>query len=149
MPAFAEFLKPFIGEEIVVPFGKYAGTKMSVESLLSEAPKDISFMDRWLDSMADSADVILQAYDAAVKKAKDTARLQTLDDIREIQKFREKAEGMGITDFDWMFERDDEGHKSGNYISEVNLAQFEKDLREFEAGLEEKYGRILLEKELY
>lgn len=141
MPAFAEFIKPFIGEEIVVPFGKYAGTKMSVESLLSKAPKDISFMDRWLDSMADSADVILQAYDAAVKKAKDTARLQTLDDIREIQKFREKAEGMGITDFDWMFERDDEGHKSGNYISEVNFAQFEKDLREFEAGLEEKYGR--------
>lgn len=141
MPAFAEFLKPFMGEEIVVPFGKYAGTKMSVESLLSEAPKDISFMDRWLDSMADSADVVLQAYDAAVKKAKDIARLQTLDDIREIQKFREKAEGMGITDFDWMFERDDEGHKSGNYISEVNFAQFEKDLRKFEAGLEEKYGR--------
>lgn len=141
MPAFAEFLKPFMGEEIVVPFGKYAGTKMSVESLLSEAQSDISFMDRWLDSMADSADMLLQLFDAAVKKAKDTARLQTLDDIREIQKFREKAEGMGITDFDWMFERDDEGHKSGNYISEVNFAQFEKDLREFEAGLEEKYGR--------
>lgn len=141
MPAFAEFLKPFMGEEIVVPFGKYAGTKMSVESLLSEAQSDISLMDRWLDSMADSADMLLQLFDAAVKKAKDTARLQTLDDIREIQKFREKAEGMGITNFDWMFERDDEGHKSGNYISEVNFAQFEKDLREFEAGLEEKYGR--------
>ena len=141
MPAFAEFLKPFMGEEIVVPFGKYAGTKMSVESLLSEAQSDISLMDRWLDSMADSADMLLQLFDAAVKRAKDTARLQTLDDIREIQKFREKAEGMGITDFDWMFERDDEGHKSGNYISEVNFAQFEKDLREFEAGLEEKYGR--------
>lgn len=141
MPAFAEFLKPFMGEEIVVPFGKYAGTKMSVESLLSEAQSDISLMDRWLDSMADSADMLLQLFDAAVKKAKDTARLQTLDDIREIQRFREKAEGMGITDFDWMFERDDEGHKSGNYISEVNFAQFEKDLREFEAGLEEKYGR--------
>lgn len=141
MPAFAEFLKPFMGEEIVVPFGKYAGTKMSVESLLSEAQSDISLMDRWLDSMADSADMLLQLFDAAVKKAKDTARLQTLDDIREIQKFREKAEGMGITDFDWMFERDDEGHKSGNYISEVNFAQFEKDLREFKASLEEKYGR--------
>lgn len=141
MPAFAEFLKPFMGEEIVVPFGKYAGTKMSVESLLSEAQSDISLMDRWLDSMADSADMLLQLFDAAVKKAKDTARLQTLDDIREIQKFREKAEGMGITDFDWMFERDDEGHKSGNYISEVNFAQFEKDLRELEAGLKEKYGR--------
>lgn len=141
MPAFAEFLKPFMGEEIVIPFGKYAGTKMSVESLLSEAQSDISFMDRWLDSMADSADMLLQLFDAAVKKAKDTARLQTLDDIREIQKFREKAEGMGITDFNWMFERDDEGHKSGNYISEVNFAQFNKDLKEFEDGLEEKYGK--------
>ena len=147
MPAFAEFLKPFLGEEIVVPFGKYAGTKMSVDELLKEAPKDISFMDRWLDSMADSADVVLQAYDAAVKMAKDITRLQTLDDIREIQKFREKAEGMGITDFDWMFERDDEGHKSGNYISEVNFAQFEKDLREFKAGLEEKYGKNPTEEE--
>lgn len=140
-PAFAEFLKPFIGEEIVIPFGKYAGTKLSVDKLLKEAPKDISLMDMWLDSMADSADVVLQAYGAAVYKAKDIARLQSLDDIREIQKWREKAEGMGITDFDWMFERDDEGHKSGNYISEVNFAQFEKDLREFEAGLEEKYGK--------
>lgn len=141
MPAFAEFLKPFMGEEIVVPFGKYAGTKMSVESLLSESQSDISFMDRWLDSMADSADMLLQLFDAAVKKAKDTARLQTLDDIRQIQKFREKVEGLGITDFNWMFETDSDGHKSGNYISEVNHAQFVKDLREFEAGLEEKYGR--------
>ena len=141
MPAFAEFLKPFLGDEIVVPFGKYAGTKMSVESLLSEAQSDISFMDRWLDSMADSADMLLQLFDAAVKKAKDTARLQTLDDIRQIQKFREKVEGLGITDFDWMFETDSDGHKSGNYISEVNHAQFAKDLKEFEAGLEEKYGR--------
>jgi len=141
VPAFAEFLKPFMGEEIVVPFGKHAGTKMSTEALLKEAQKDISFMDRWLDSMADSSDVVLQAYDAAVKKAKDTARLRTLDDIREIQKFREKAESMGITDFDWMFERDNEGNKSGNYISEVNYAQFNKELKEFEAGLEEKYGK--------
>lgn len=147
MPAFAEFLKPFLGEEIIVPFGKNAGTKMTVESLLAEAQSDISFMDRWLDSMADSADVLLQLFDAAVKKAKDTARLQTIDDIREIQKFREKIEKLGITDFNWMFEVDDEGHKSGNYISEVNHAQFAKDLREFEAHLEEKYGKNPTEEE--
>lgn len=141
MPAFAEFLKPFLGEEIIVPFGKYAGTKMSVESLLTEAQSDISFMDRWLDSMADSSDVILQAYDAAVKRAKDTARLQTLDYIRQIQAFRDKAESLGITEFDWMFEKDDKGQKSGNYISEINYGQFQKDLKEFEEYLENKYGK--------
>jgi hypothetical protein len=141
MPAFAEFLKPFLGEEIIVPFGKYAGSKMSVESLLKEAERDISFMDRWLDSMADSSDYLLQLFDAAVKEAKDKARLQTMDDIRVIQLFRERAESMGITDFSWMFEVDDEGNKSGNYISEINYAQFNKELKEFEAQLEEKYGK--------
>ena len=141
MPAFAEFLKPFLGEEIVVPFGEYAGTRMSVESLLAEAQRDISFMDRWLDSMADSSDVILQAYDAAVKSAKDAARLQTLDYIRQIQAFRVKAESFGITEFGWMFEKDDAGHKSGNYISEINYGQFQKDLQEFEEYLENKYGK--------
>lgn len=141
MPAFAEFLKPFFGEEIIVPFGKYAGTKMSVESLLMEAQSDISFMDRWLDSMADSSDMLLQLFDAAVKKAKDTARLQTMDDIRQIQEFREKVESLGITDFDWIFEKDNEGNKTGNYISEINYGQFQKDLKEFEEYLEQKYGK--------
>ena len=141
MPAFAEFLKPFLGEEIVIPFGKYAGTKMSVESMLTEAQSDISFMDRWLDSMADSSDVILQAYDAAIKKAKDTARLQTLDYIKQIQSFRNKAESLGITEFEWMFEKDNSGQKSGNYISEINYGQFQKDLEEFKEYLENKYGK--------
>ena len=141
MPAFIEFLKPFLGEQLVVPFGKNKGMVMTADSLIQEAQKDISFMDRWLDSMADSADVTLQAYDAAVKKAKDIGRLNAMDFFREIQKFREEAESMGITDFDWAFERDSEGHKSGNYISEVNHAQFAKDLAEFEKELEDKYGK--------
>ena len=141
MPAFAEFLKPFLGENIIVPFGKYAGTEMSVESLLAEAQSDISFMDRWLDSMADSSDMLLQLFDSVVKKAKDTARLQTMDDIRAIQAFREKAESLGITDFDWMFEKDNDGNKSGNYISEINYGQFQKDLKEFEEYLGNKYGK--------
>lgn len=140
-PAFANFLAPFMGEEIVVPFGKKAGKKMTVESLLKEAEQDITFTDRWLDSMADSADTLLQLFDAAVKKAKDTARLNTLDAIKEILKFREDAESMGITSFEWMFERDNEGNKTGNYISEVNEGKFLKDLAQMEVNLEEKYGK--------
>ena len=140
-PAFAEFMKPFIGEEITIPYGTYAGTKLSVETLLKEAEHDISFMDRWLDSMADSADLLLQGFDAVVKKAETTARLNTMDDIRTIQAFREKAEKQGITDFDWMFETDSDGNKSGNYISEINYAQFAKDLKDFTTYINDKYGK--------
>ena len=147
MPMFAEFLRPFLGEEIVVPFGKNAGKKITVESLLQEAESDISFMDRWLDSMADSSDTLLQLFDAAVKAANDRARLETMDKIRDIQKLMLKAEKYGITSFEWAFEKDDSGHKSGNYISEVNYAQFEKDRTEFENHLKEKYGANPTEEE--
>jgi len=139
-PAFAEFLKPFLGENITIPFGERAGQQITVEALLQEAGSDISFMDRWLDSMADSADTLLQLFDAAVKSARDKARLETIDNIKAIQRLMQKAESYGITDFEWMFEKDSDGHKSGNYISEVNHAQFQKDLKEFEDYLTEKYG---------
>lgn len=141
LPAFAEFLKPFFGEEIVVPFGKYAGTKMSVESLLAEANQDISFLDRWLDSMANSSDTMLQLFDKAVKDAKGRARLNTIEDIKKIQIFREKWEREGITSHEWMFERLKDGSKSGNYISPVNQAQFDRDYQEKMEELDKKYGK--------
>lgn len=141
MPAFAEFLSPFLGENIKVPFGKYAGTTISVEELLKEAKKDISIMDMWLDSMADSSDVLLQLIDAAVKDAKDTARLETMDIFRDIWSLRDEFEAAGITDTEWIFEKDSNGRKSGNYISRVNYAQFELEKQEMFKRLEEKYGK--------
>lgn len=141
MPAFAEFLSPFLGENIKVPFGKYAGTVISVEQLLKEAQQDISIMDMWLDSMADSSDVLLQLIDAAVKSAKDEARFETMDLFREIWALRDEFEQSGITNFEWMFEKDSNGDKSGNYISAINYAQFELEKQEMLDSLEEKYGK--------
>jgi len=139
-PAFAEFLKPFLGENLTIKTGNHAGETISVEQLLNEANSDISFTDRWLDAMGDSADTLLQLFDAAVKEAKDKARLQTIHNIQDIQKLRMDAEAMGITDFDWMFETDSEGNKTGNYISGINYGQYEKDKKDFMQSMEEKYG---------
>lgn len=140
LPSFAEFLKPYLGNNIVIPFGKNAGKEITIEQLLTEAEGDISFLDRWLDSMADSSDVLLQLFDSVYKKQLTKTRLSTIDKIREIQDLRREAESMGITDFEWMFDKDDDGHKSGYYISKVRLAQFEKDKKEFDEYLEDKYG---------
>lgn len=141
-PAFAEFLKPFMGAEITVPYGKYAGTKLSVDTLLREAYNgDISLLDRWLDAMADSADVLLQLFAAATNKAKSKVRFNCINEFNKIFELRNKAEKAGITNFEWMFERDDEGNKTGRYISPVNQGQFEKDKAEFRRQLNEKYGR--------
>lgn len=139
-PAFAEFLKPFLGENLTIRTGNHAGEQISIEQLLNEANSDISFTDRWLDAMGDSADVLLQLFDAAVKEAKDKARVETIKNITAIQNLRMEAEKLGITDFEWMFERDNDGHKGGNYISEVNFSQYQKDRREFMKSIEDKYG---------
>lgn len=138
--AFAEFLKPFIGEEIVVPFGKYAGTTMSVKQLLKEANKDISFLERWADSMADSSDVILQGIDMATKKAKDRARLRAIKLIKRGQALRLEAEQNGITSFDYFYEQYDDGDLTGNYIQDVNYSQYYRDKERMLERLKEKYG---------
>jgi len=141
IPAFAEFLKPFLGEEIIVPFGKYAGTKMSVQDLLEKESDDITFMDRWLQAMGDSSDPILSAVNASVQEVKTKQRLKFIEFAKEVNKLREKAEKAGIKDFDWAFERTDDGKKTHNYITQINFGQFAKDYNELMDSLDEKYGK--------
>ena len=84
MPLFVDFIKPFVGDNLVVPFGKYKGKTLSAEELVKVADEDISFFDRWLDSMADSSDYMLKIMDQAVKKSKEQARLKTIDIQKEL-----------------------------------------------------------------
>lgn len=141
MPLFVSFIKPFTGESIQVPFGKYKGKVFTAEDLIKVASEDISIFDRWLDSMADSSDYMLKVMDQAVKKSKELARLRTIDVMKELQAATIKLEQSGIKDTAWMFERDSKGNLSGNYISEINQALFREKYREMIKSLEEKYGK--------
>jgi hypothetical protein len=124
--AFCDFLKPFLGDQVILKMNGNKGTEITVEELLNSAEKDISFFDRWLDAMGDSSDVLLQALDLVVKNTKDIARNKTIDSIREITALRQEAESKGITSFDWMFEKDSEGNLSGDYIRKVHYAEFNR-----------------------
>lgn len=146
-PLFAEFLKPFMGEEIVVPFGKDKGKVITVESLLKSADKDITVFDRWLDSMADSSDFLLKGIDSVVKNSKEDARLATIDTNKRLQATLIKLEQAGVKDTSWMYERDAEGNKTGNYISEINQAEFKKRRDQMYKDLQEKYGDDMTDEE--
>lgn len=141
MPLFVEFIKPFVGENVVVPFGKFKGKNITAEELVKVANEDISFFDRWLDSMADSSDYMLKVMDQAVKKSKENARLSTIEVMKDIQKATLELEKAGIKDTSWMFERDSEGNLSGDYISEINHALFRERMREMFKELNDKYGK--------
>lgn len=140
MPLFVDFIKPFVGESITVPFGKFKGKTMTAEDLVKVADNDISFFDRWLDSMADSSDYMLKVMDQAVKKSKENARLETINVMKELQAAAIKLEQAGIKNTDWMFERDSKGNLTGNYISEINQGLFKEKVREMFKSLNEKYG---------
>lgn len=134
-----EFFKPFfsVGET----FTDGAGKEVSLRELIKEANGDIGFTDRYLMTMSVSGDLLLQLFDEVVKKAKANARYDTIDDLEDITRLMLKAEEMGITDFNWIFEKDSEGNKTGNYISAINTGQFEKDKKEFLQKLDEEYGK--------
>lgn len=141
MPLFVDFIKPFVGENIMIPFGKFKGKVIKAEDLVKMADEDISVFDRWLDSMADSSDYMLKVMDQAVKKSKEQARLRTIDVMKQLQAATIKLEKAGIKNTDWMFERDSKGNLSGNYISEINQALFKEKVREMFKSLNEKYGK--------
>lgn len=141
MPLFVDFIKPFVGENIMIPFGKFKGKVIKAEDLVKMADEDISLFDRWLDSMADSSDYMLKVMDQAVKKSKEQARLRTIDVMKQLQAATIKLEKAGIKNTDWMFERDSKGNLSGNYISEINQALFKEKVREIFKSLNEKYGK--------
>lgn len=140
MPLFVDFIKPFVGESITVPFGKFKGKTMTAEDLVKVADKDISFFDRWLDSMADSSAYMLKVMDQAVKKSKENARLETINVMKGLQAATIKLEQAGVKNTDWMFERDSKGNLTGNYISEINQGLFKEKVREMFKSLNEKYG---------
>ena len=141
MPLFVDFIKPFVGENIMIPFGKFKGKVIKAEDLVKMADKDISVFDRWLDSMADSSDYMLKVMDQAVKKSKEQARSRTIDVMKQLQAATIKLEKAGIKNTDWMFERDSKGNLSGNYISEINQALFKEKVRGMFKSLNEKYGK--------
>lgn len=139
-PLFVEFIKPFIGDSIEIPFGKRKGEVIKAEELVNFASQDISFFDMWLDSMADSSAYILKIMDQAVKKAKENARLNTIDMKKKLMEAGIKLEQAGIKDTDWMFEKDSEGNLTGKYISEINYSLYKEAYMKMLNSLYDKYG---------
>ena len=141
MPLFLEFIKPYLGESIEVPFGKNKGKIMRAEDLLKTAEKDIGFFDRWLDSMADSSDYVLKSIDQVVKNSKEESRLKTIALSKKLKAAGIKLEQSGVHDTEWMFEKDADGNKTGNYISEINHGLFRAEMSKMYKALNAKYGK--------
>lgn len=138
-PLFIETMKSVIGEDLVIPFGKHKGEKITIEQLVHES-EDISLFDRWLDSASDSSSLLIKVFDQIIKKAKHKGRMRTIVMSKRIQELGVILEQLGIRNFEWMFEKDSQGHKTGNYIGVINYAKYQEAKDKFYESLNKKYG---------
>lgn len=129
-----EFMKPAFRDI------KIDGKPIDVEAVIRQAEADISFTDMFFDTMSASSDTYLQALANITKDRMDKARETTIDDSRRIQLLMQYADKHGITTFDWMFEKDSKGNKSGNYVSRINQALFDEEKAALIERLNSKYG---------
>ena len=136
--AFLTYLQPFLGD---VSIKAKDGKEYILKELLEESKNgDITAFDDWLTNMAQSKDVVGQLFDKVIKEAKNRARTTAIDDFQDIARLQQKAKELGVANMDWLFERDEDGNLTGNYVSAVNYGQFEKEVKEEQQRLNEEYA---------
>lgn len=139
LPMFVEFMRPVAGDRIKVPIGKFRNKEYTLEQLIKSADSDISLFDRWLDSMADSSDIILQGMDRIVKKNRDKARRRTIEIQKTLMKEGLLLEQSGTKGFDFMFRKDKDGKTTGEYVMEVDQDKYAEARKAMYERLKDKY----------
>ena len=133
---FANYVKEFEGEGISMSI-KGKRKQYTIRELLDYTEQDITIVERWVDSMADSTDPILRIYDAIVKKQKNKARLTTIDMEKELLMHAKKLEEAGIDNTDFMYERrTKDGRLSGNFVTKYNWSDYYTDLSSYVKSLD-------------
>ncbi len=138
---FANYVKEFEGEGISMSIrGKRK--QYTIRELLDYTEQDITIVERWVDSMADSTDPILRIYDAIVKKQKNKARLTTIDMEKELLMHAKKLEEAGIDNTDFMYERrTKDGRLSGNFVTKYNWSDYYTGLSSYVKSLDSNLSK--------
>ncbi|CAJ0592308.1 unnamed protein product, partial [Cylicocyclus nassatus] len=116
---FEGMLADVYGDEgITFTVGKNKGKHVSIHELATQGETHmLSGVSRWINSMADQDDPVLQAFDSVVRKAKFLARQSQNEYAHRLAEAIEKLhKDTGSLDQTFMFEYKD-GHKTGKFLS--------------------------------
>lgn len=135
LPLFSKFISGIVGKSL-----KYKGQTIDINKLLTVAEEDISLFDRWLDAAADSSDGMVRILDQIVKKAKQTARLESLEINKQLQAADLELRNSGVNNTEWMFARNKNGDITGYYIDKVDWSKYYEELAKFRQSIKDKFG---------
>lgn len=120
-------------------------TRDNIEAELQKAKKDITVMQRWVENLLDSDDVVVSSMVKAIadatsksRKARLDVRDTLVDELRALEDFAKDKAGMFKSHkelYDFMLERDGSGELTGNIVSEYQ-SQFWIDMAMQRAKLE-------------
>ncbi len=110
MPLIKEYLNTFLGDGVKVVLG---GKEINLDSIFSEAERDVSLADMWLSSISQTNNDVLKLLGKIYSDTQERKRHRVLDKMKTILALGKKLEQSGIKDTAWMFE---EGKKT--YITE-------------------------------
>lgn len=121
------FLKLYWGEDKIISIGENKGQALTLEMILNIANKDINGVDRWFTSMSDASDPLLNLIAKVVKVTKAKRDSVIEDYLVKIRGLHQKLNNAGITNTEFMFERDSEGNLTGRLISNYDFERFNKE----------------------
>lgn len=113
-------------------------SKEDISALLKTAYKDIGLANTWLESAAESDDIIIQLTDQALKDSKERKRQRVLAIVKRLQVAAKK---LNSTKTDFMFEKHEDGTLSNRYISDINWTLYKDREQKMLESLDEKYGK--------
>ena len=130
---FEEMLSNVYGKDgVTVTIGKNKGRQITIKEMARRLDRDLGFMSRWFNAIADCNDYVLKAIDDVTRSAKIRAR-------RKAEEVRPRIEvavdnlyrATGSRNQEFMFEKDAKGHKTGRYISKEDALKLPKAEQDF------------------
>lgn len=136
---FANYLEKFFDKTIEIGSGSKKKTisKDDLLDILKTADEDITLLDTWVMSAAESQDFVIKLTDKALKDSKERKRRRTLEYVKKLEQAAKKLPSRNT---DFMFEQHENGALARRYKSEINWTAFFDARREFSKQLDEKYG---------
>lgn len=130
----------------VIEMGKHKGEEFSLDDLIRRSYEDVNLTDRWLNSAANGHDMMIKLIDEAVSSVNYKAEQKTDNVSKEITAAALKYEqATGNKNFNWMFEKDAEGKKTGKYISLESVTGARYDFLKTFLDIKQKADALLPE----
>ena len=100
---------------------------INLHDVLTSAPKDINWFRQMLDSAADSGDLGIELFDKMIKIQKDEVKGKTTELTHKVAELHEILKNAGITNTEFMFEKDENGVPTLFYISDRDHGKYQAD----------------------